>query len=135
MKHLALVVLCLIGAVALDAGQTLTAPRLSNSRIRYVPDPLKEYPLPAMVFRRGGLTTESDRQDIVDTIVYPAVNRSDRPVAAVIIELFPDTTSIGVTLVWHERPAEGTSRSVLIDRNAAGHFDHEAWLALFADGV
>jgi hypothetical protein len=135
MKQVALAVLVLIGSVAMDAGQTLTAPRLSNSPIKYVSNQLKEYPLPAIVFRRGGLTTESDRKEIVEAIVYPAVNRSERPVAAVIVELFPDATSVSVTLVWHERPTDGTSRGVLIHRNATGHFDREAWLALFGDGI
>ena len=54
-------------------------------------------------------------------------------VAALIVELFPDKSSIAVTLVWHERVGEGNFVSALIDRNPTGHFDQDAWKTLFPD--
>jgi hypothetical protein len=72
-------------------------------------------------------------REIKDKILHPTVNKSDKPIAAVVVEFFPDSSDIGVTVIWHGANPSGTSNysSALIRRNNAGHFAADAYLRLF----
>ena len=111
--------------------------KIKNPHVPYVPIfQLKKYPIPAVLFMREGLANAEDRREIKEKIIYPAINKSDKPIAAIVVELYRDRTEIGVTLMWHEAGSSGDSvefASALISRNKTGHFDLDAYLRLFPD--
>lgn len=136
MAKLLLVVLLLISSTAVSSAQNLRASRIKNQRVKYIPsEKLKQYPVPPIIFERGGLARKGDQNEIIEKIIYPVVNKSARPVAAVVIEFYPDSPSIGVTVIWHGTDPTGAVNfaGALIDRNKAGHFDADAYRVFFQE--
>jgi hypothetical protein len=128
--------LLLISSASVCSAQSLSASRIRNRRVRYVAsEKLKQYPVPPIIFERGGLASKLDQKEIIGKIIYPVVNKSDQPVAAVVVEFFPDNPSIAVTVVWHGVDRTGAVNFVgaLIDRNKAGHFDADAYKVFFPE--
>ena len=114
----------------------LRTSRIKNSRVIYVPNSqVKKFPIPSVIFRREGLALPEDRAEIVDKIIYPAINKSEKPIAAIVVEFFPNRPEIGVTLIWHAAGSFGLSQysSALISRNKLGHFSDDAYLRLFPE--
>lgn len=110
--------------------------RIKNSHVKYAANSqVRKYPVPSLVFRREGLGSPEDRGEIIEKIVYPSINKSDKPIAAIVIEFFRDMPEIGVTIIWHAAGSFGTSQysSALISRNKSGHFSIDAFLRLFPD--
>lgn len=134
MAKLFLLVLVFISSTSLASAQNLRAGKIRNRRVTYSEN-LKQYPVPPIIFERGGLARTGDKDEIIEKIVYPAVNKSARPIAAVVIEFYPDNSSIGVTIIFHtvSPTGSGTFSSSIINRNRAGHFDADAYKVLFED--
>ena len=136
MAKLVLIVLLTMPSMSISNAQNLRASRIRNRHVRYIPsEKLKQYPIPPIIFERGGLAKKIDQNEIIEKIVYPVINNSTRPVAAVVIELYPDKPSIGVTIIWHGIDPTGAVNfsSALIDRNNAGHFDANAYKVFFEE--
>ena len=126
MRQYLVLTLC-AGLAGVSLAQQLSPDAISNQRIKYVPSAqLKEHPVPAVVFKRSGLATDKQREEVLEKIVYPLVNSSNRAIAAVVIE-FPRENRkwilMTVTVIW----SEGGYHGSVIERNADGSFDSEAY--------
>lgn len=114
----------------------LRVSKIKNSHVNYMPNSrIRNYPVPAVVFHREGLAPPEDRGEIFEMIIYPAINKSDKPIAAVVVEFYRDKPEIGVTLIWHASGSFGDSQysSALIGRNKMGHFEKGSYLRLFPE--
>lgn len=121
--------LCLTN-VAYAQNKRLQARKISNPKISYAPATrIKRYPFPVVSFERGGLARTGDEQDILDKIVYPVINKSRTPIAAFVVTFLPDSPNITVLVLWHGDKFVGQ----LIERNAQGHFDADAYKLIFGD--
>jgi hypothetical protein len=112
--------------------------RIKNPHVNYMPNSqIRKYPIPAVVFKRDGLAAPDDRTEIFENIIYPAINKSRKPIAAVVVEFYRDRSEIGVTLIWHASGSSGQNQysSALISRNKMGHFDAESYLRLFPEEI
>lgn len=131
MAKLFLLVLLLISSASYSFTQNLRASRIKNRHVRYISsEKLRQYPVPPIIFEREGLARKGDQNEIIEKIIYPVVNNSARPVAAVVIEFYPDNPYIGVTIIWH---SVSNFSSSLINRNRAGHFDADAYKVLLEE--
>ena len=62
----------------------LWANRIRNPHVKYVASStLTTFPVPAVIFRREALAREGDWTEIRERIIYPAVNKSEKPIAAI----------------------------------------------------
>lgn len=124
-KSLWLVCLCaLLPVAAPGQNRALEARRVKNPKVTYAPaSKVKSFPLPVVNFVREGLARPSDVKEIMDVIVYPLVNESEKPVAAVIVTFAPDDPNIGVFVLWH-----GTDfMDATVERDARGRFPADAY--------
>lgn len=137
------IALFLLSATA-DA-QVLDVRKIKNAPVTYVaPRTLKKYPTPVLQYSHDRAEYENLKRIITEIIIYPFLNTSEQPIAAMIVDFCPDiidTTAddkrgceedrgnlvIGVTVKRHD----GTSFFSLIERNAQGQFDKGAFLTLF----
>jgi hypothetical protein len=133
MKRKCLWLVCLF--VLLPGGargqsKQLQARRVRNPKVTYAPAArVRSFPLPVVNFVREGLARPTDVREIMDGIVYPLVNRSAKPIAAVVVTFSPDAPTVAVLVLWH-----GTDFSdVLVERNARGHFAADAYKAFLED--
>ena len=136
MKKFIAAALLLTSSVSACPAQSLSAIRIRNRRVRYIAgEKLKRYPVPPVMFQRGGLGSKSDQREIIEKIIYPIVNKSDQPVAAVVVDYFPDRTSMAVTVIWHgvAPTVAVNSAGALIERNKAGHFNADAYISFFPE--
>ena len=133
-------------AVATDS-QVLDARKISNPRVVYAPpETLKKYPLPVLDYQHDREKYESLKATIEETIIYPFLNKSSKPIAAIIVDFCPDIVDtvgedkrgceedrgnlvIGVTAHWHN----GSTFLSLIEGNRKGGFDKDAYLTLFPE--
>ena len=121
--------LCLTN-IAYPQNKRLQARKIRNPRISYAPaDKIKRYPFPVVNFEREGLARKGDQQEILDKIVYPVINRSRKPVAAIIVTFYPDGPNITVLVLWHGDEFSGQ----VIERNAQGRFDANAYKVFFEE--
>jgi hypothetical protein len=122
-----LLVVCLAGCMAGAAAaqnKALRANRVKNPKIVYAPAArVKRFPFPVVNFEREGLARKTDEKEIMDGIVYPLVNRSEKPVAAVVVTFLPDSPNITVLVLWHGTDFTGA----LVERDARGHFRTDAY--------
>ncbi len=96
----------------------LRVSRIKNSHVSYMPNSrIRKYPIPAVVFKREGLASPEDRSEIFEYIIYPAINKSDKPIAAVVVEFYRDRPEIGVTLIWHASGSFGNSQLQCFDQS------------------
>lgn len=108
----------------------LQARNVNNPKVAYVSvESIKRFPLPVVNFVREGLARSGDQDEIIKKIVYPVVNKSPKPVAAMVVTFFPDEPHITVLVLWHGEDF----RSVLIERNAQGHFNNDAYKVLLEE--
>ena len=125
------ILLCLPN-VAYPQNKRLQARKISNPKISYAPARrIKRYPFPVVNFEREGLAREGDQQEILDKIVYPVINKSREPIAAIVVTFLPDSPHITVLVLWHGERFVGQ----LIERNAQGHFDADAYKLIFEEPV
>jgi hypothetical protein len=119
-----LLLICCPAGAARAQNRELQARRVRNRSVAYAPArSIKRFPLPVVNFEREGLAREGDVRAIMDGIVYPLVNRSPRPVAAIIVTFHPDKPHITVLALWHGTDFMG----VLIERDARGRFPADAY--------
>jgi hypothetical protein len=127
MKRKFLWLLCLLALLPCAArGQNkeLQARRVRNPKVAYAPAArVRSYPFPVVNFVREGLARPSDVKEIMDGVVYPLVNRSAKPIAAVVVTFLPDAPNVSVLVLWHGTDFMG----VLVERNARGHFAADAY--------
>lgn len=124
-KHLWLVCLLLLPPAAARAqNRQLQAARVRNPGVTYAPaSKVRSFPFPVVNFVREGLARPSDVKEIMDAVVYPLVNRSPKPIAAVVITFSPGDPNIGVLVLWH-----GTDfMDATVERDARGRFKPDAY--------
>jgi len=110
----------------------LRASKIKNSHVNYVPNlQVKMYPVPSVIFRRECLAFLENGTEITEKIIYPAISKSDIPIAAIVVEFFRDRPEIGITLIWHGFVRGSQYFTALISRNKTGHFDRGSYLRLF----
>lgn len=64
---------------------------LKGAKVNYASGrEFKNFPIPTIGFRRPGLVTEERRAEVIAKIVSPIIRETPFPVAAVIIEFFPN---------------------------------------------
>ena len=98
--------------------------KIRNPRVLYQPaERIRRYPFPVVNFERAGLAREGDQQEIMEKIVYPVINRSRMPIAAIIVTFYDDNPDITVLVLWHGNEFRGQ----VIERNAQGRFDANAY--------
>ena len=108
----------------------LQARKIRNPKVSYAPArQIKRFPLPVVNFEREGLARPGDQQEILDGIVYPLINKSKKPIAAIIVTYYPDKPHRTVLVLWHGDAFIGQ----LIERNAEGHFDVNAYKVFFEE--
>ena len=135
MTRKCLLLVCLLVCPAGGArsqNKELRANRVRNRSVSYAPAArVRRFPFPVVNFERGGLARKGDEREIMDGIVYPLVNRSPRPIAAVIVTFYPDEPHITVLALWHGTDFKG----ILIERDARGHFPADAYKVFFEEDV
>lgn len=139
-KFLSTLVLLLCAATPSVAqasgGQTLSARRIRNPRVSYTPGAkFRSYPIPPVVFERGGLAKKGEREEIIEKVVYPLINETERAIAAFVVEFYPDKPYIGVTIIWQTSAARfmGSYWAALVNKNKEGHFDKDAYRVFFEE--
>jgi hypothetical protein len=121
---LAVCLLVSAAGVAAPQNRKLEERKIRNPGVAYAPaGKLRRYPFPVVNFEREGLARPGDQKEIMEGIIYPVINKSKRPVAAMIVTFYPEEPHITVLVLWHGEQFRG----VLIERNAAGHFDADAY--------
>lgn len=121
----------LVGHAAVASDFAIDPLRLSKSVVRYRNQAqISEFPTPAVYFRAAGLATSpTEYAEIKEKILYPLIEKSRKPISAVVIQWFPgQSTGLGVTVLW----SDGEARESTIARTAQGHYDAKAYEILFA---
>jgi hypothetical protein len=121
----------LVGHTAVASDFTMDPSLLSNSVVRYRdPAQISAFPAPVVYFRAAGLSAgPTEFAEIKEKILYPLIEKSRKPVSAVVIQWFPgQTTGLGVTVLW----SDGEARESTIARSPQGHYDAKAYEILFA---
>lgn len=98
--------------------------RVHNSKVHYVaPEKLKTFPMPVIGYEAPGLASDATRNAVLHDVVYPAINNSEEPIAAVIVEFFEDANQFAVSVYWHN----GRFSSVLITKDKTGKIDKNVY--------
>ena len=147
MTRLLSAIASLLFLVVIANSQVLDARKSSNPHVIYVsPETLKKYPVPVLDYLHDREKYGSMKAKIEETIIYPFLDKSREPVAAIIVDFCPDIVNtigedrrgceedrgnlvIGVTVHWHN----GSRFLSLIERNGQGGFDKDAYLTLFPE--
>ena len=145
MKRLMLAATAVLLLAGATDAQVLDARKIGNPHVVYVaPQTLKRYPLPVLEYQHDREKDERLKATIEETIIYPFLRKSSKPIAAIIVDFCPDIVDtvgedkrgceedrgnlvIGVTVRWHN----GANFQSLIERNSEGTFDKDAYLTLF----
>jgi hypothetical protein len=126
----AICLLACLASTAYSQNEKLEARRVKNPDVTYAPaEAISKYPLPVVNFERAGLAREGDQQEIMEKIVYPVINKSKKPVAAIVVTFSADEPDITVLVLWHGQDFRGA----LIERNARGRFDANAYEVLLEE--
>src|SRR3712207_3627214 len=76
----------LLLTIATDS-HVLDARKISNPHVVYVPpETLKKYPLPVLEYQHDREKYESLKATIKETIIYPFLRKSSKPIAAIIVD-------------------------------------------------
>lgn len=121
----------LIGHVAAASDLTIDPSLVANSVVRYRDQSqLSEFPAPVVYFRAAGLSSgPTEIAEIKEKILYPLIEKSRKPVSAVVVQWFPgQSAGLGVTVLW----SDGDSRESTVARSPQGHYDTRAYEILFA---
>ena len=134
MKRKCVWLVCLLALLPCPApaqNRELQARRVRNPKVAYAPaSDVKRFPFPVVNFARGGLARPTDEKEIMDGSVYPLVNQSPKPIAAFVVEFWPDRPkSIGVLVIWHDT----SFMDVMVDRTALGHIAPNAYKLFLQD--
>ena len=116
--------LVLLPAAARGQNKELQARRVRNPKVTYAPAAqVRRFPFPVVNIERDGLARPTDIKEIMDGLVYPLVNKSQKPIAAFIVTFYPEETHITVRVLWHGTDFVGS----LVRRDARGHFPADAY--------
>jgi len=121
----------LVGHAAAASEFAIDPSRLSKSVVRYRDQAqLSDFATPAVYFRAAGLSTgATEFAEIKEKILYPLIEKSQKPVSAVVIQWLPgQPTGLGVIVLW----SDGEARESTIARSPLGHYDAKAYEILFA---
>jgi len=121
----------LFGQAAVASDFAIDVSRLSKSTVLYRDQAqISVYPAPVIYLRAAGLSAgPTEYAEIKEKILYPLIQKSRRPVSAVIIQWFPgQPTGLGITVLW----SDGDARESTIARSPEGHYDATAYEILFA---
>jgi hypothetical protein len=119
------------GLAAAASDFTLDAAHLDKAAVRYRdPAQLSAFPVPALYFRAAGLSAGvAELAEIKERILYPLIERSPKPISAIVVQWFPaQPQGLGVTVLW----SDGETREATVARTADGHYDPSAYAILFA---
>lgn len=108
-------------AVGHVSAQELDSRQIKNPSIKYFPNrEIEKNPTPAVVFERGGLASEEERGEIIKKIVYPIVNTSKEPIAAIVVEFPQDKRDqILLSVIFRDGGYIGS----VIKKNENGHYE------------
>lgn len=131
MKHFKIGLLFLtLTASFVFAQDRLDFSRIRNPKVRYVaPEKLKIFPMPVIGYEAPGLASDATRNAILRDVVYPVINNSGEPIAAVILKFFEENKNqFAVSVYWHN----GRFSSVLLTKNKNGAIDKNAYRDIIA---
>ena len=131
-KRLLVVLICgLLFTAGAALAQSLDLSRIKNGKVRYAAaTKIKVFPEPAVYFHREGLSNKAQRDEILSRIVYPVINNSDRSIAAVIVEFYPDNKrAFGVDVHWHG----GHYWGEMITRDRLGRIHKDSYKSLLQE--
>lgn len=120
-----------LGSAAVASDFAIDTSRLGKSTVRYRDAArLSEYPAPAVHFRAAGLATgPAEYAEIKERVIYPLIERSPKPIAAIVIQWFPaQPNGLGVMVLW----TDGEVRDSTVARSPEGRYDPKAYEILFA---
>jgi hypothetical protein len=129
-KLLAVAVLFAITCAATTVfPQNLNLSKINNRRVRYaVPSKVKVFPVPAIGWQRPGLATQAQKNEVLNKIVYPVINKSSNAIAAVIIEFYTgDKKSFSVEVLYHN----GGQSGILFHWNKQGKINTNDYQQFF----
>jgi len=121
----------LLGHAAVASDLAIDPLRLSKSVVRYRDQAqLSDFPTPVVYFRAAGLSSgTAEYAEIKEKILYPLIEKSQKPISAIVIQWFPgQPTGLGVTVLW----TDGEAREATIARSPQGHYAAKAYEILFA---
>lgn len=146
MKFAASALLCLLACVMSHA-QVLDVSNLNGSKVKYVsPEKLREYPRPALSYLNDDREFDKYKEEIVRKIIYPFLNKHERPVASLIVDFCPKIIMTGgdelkgcegkdqLTVRVVVKEQSGLGFQVLLDIGADGKIDDKAHLVFFEEG-
>ncbi len=94
--------------------------RIHNPKVHYVaPAKLKTFPMPVIGYEAPGLASDATRNAVLRDVVYPTINNSHEPIAAVIVGFFEDKNQFTVSVYWHS----DRFCSMLITKDKDGKID------------
>lgn len=106
------------------AQERLDFKRIHNAKVHYVaPEKLTIFPMPVIGYEAPGLASDATRNAILRDVVYPVINNSAEPIAAVMLGFFEDENQFAVSVYWHN----GRFSSMLITKNKDGSIDKNAY--------
>ena len=120
-----------LGHAAVASDFAIDTSRLRKSIVRYRNQvQISDFPTPAVYFRAAGLSSgPTEYAEIKERVLYPLIEKSRKPISAVVIQWFPgQPTGLGVTVLW----TDGEARESTIARSPQGHYDATAYEILFA---
>ena len=121
----------LFGQSAIASDFAVDPSRLKNPVVRYQDRArISEYPPPVVHVRRLGLSAGAKEvAEINEKIVYPLVEKSPRPISAIVLEWYPgQPDGLGVIVLW----SNGESIEAMIPRGPQGTYSTKAYETLFA---
>jgi hypothetical protein len=132
--HLLLSGCLLLPSEVESAMPRLDASRLKTAQVKYHdPSLIERFPVPVVSWRRPGLANgEQEMTNIEETVIYPLVLESKKPICAVVVEFIPnDSSAIAVSVIW----SDGETREALIRKTSEGRYDPASHKVFFGRPV
>ena len=82
---------CALGAAAPEYvyEHLVDVKKINNSVVRYIPaSKVKIFPVPVVHFSREGLASAAQVAEIKTKIIYPLINSSKKPIAAITVDFY-----------------------------------------------
>ena len=88
---------------------------------------INKFPAPVVTFT--GDFTASDKREILNKLIYPAINKTGLPVAAIIVSTKENSDYIAIDVIRYGGYYTGT----LVERNTNGHFNTDDYVLLLEE--
>ena len=142
------VALALMLMAGIVQAQVIDATKIKNSNVKYAPpEKFKEYPPPVLTFVNDEREHDKYREEIIERIIYPFLNKYPLPVASLIVDFCP---LIIITGADDKKACEGEmKKKVMIDivvrvqgggafasgfeLGRDGHYDKDAYKQMLED--